>query len=109
MQIVGICNLHSIGIMHRNLNPDDILFDQSGHVIISNFEHADFIASTGQNSTALAFSGEFMSLQPRTQCYQAPEVLLGWSHDLIVDCWGFGMVLYYMYFGKVRPLRLFHP
>ncbi|KAJ2926867.1 hypothetical protein H1R20_g10223, partial [Candolleomyces eurysporus] len=79
--IVGISNLHSIGVMHRNINPDDILFDQSGHVVISNFEFAE------------------------AQCYQAPEILLGWAHDSVVDCWGFGMVLYFMFFGK-HPFKI---
>ncbi|KAF5339306.1 hypothetical protein D9611_009913 [Ephemerocybe angulata] len=104
--IVGLANLHSIGIMHRNLNPDDVMFDLSGHIVISNFEFADFVASSGQNSTSFGFiSGDFMNNQPKTKCYQAPEILLGWAHDSVVDCWGFGMVLYYMYFGK-HPFKI---
>ncbi|KAJ2914417.1 hypothetical protein MD484_g5990, partial [Candolleomyces efflorescens] len=79
--LVGISNLHSIGVMHRNINPDDVTFDQSGHVVISNFEFAE------------------------AQCYQAPEILLGWAHDSVVDSWGFGMVLYFMYFGK-HPFKI---
>ncbi|KAF8907649.1 kinase-like domain-containing protein, partial [Gymnopilus junonius] len=30
--------------------------------------------------------------------YRAPELYLGWCHDGAVDCWSFGMVLYYMFF-----------
>lgn len=110
MQVVGLTNLHSIGIMHRNVNPEDILFDASGHVVISNFECADMIGSSGHNTNSFvgAFSGYggdgFMGHELRTGCYQAPEILLGWSHDCVVDCWGFGMVLYFMYFGKVSCL-----
>jgi hypothetical protein len=33
--------------------------------------------------------------------YQAPEVLLGWTYDFAVDCWGFGILLYFMVFGTV--------
>jgi serine/threonine protein kinase len=97
-QIVGISNLHSIGVMHRNINPDDVIFDQSGHVVISNFEFAEFVASSGLNTGTI--SCDFLTY-PRAQCYQAPEILLGWAHDSVVDSWGFGMVLYFMYFGKV--------
>ncbi|RXW14177.1 hypothetical protein EST38_g11676 [Candolleomyces aberdarensis] len=73
--IVGISNLHSIGVMHRNINPDDILFDQSGHVVISNFEFAEFVATSGLNTGAISY------------------------------CWGFGMVLYFMFFGK-HPFKI---
>ena len=84
--------------MHRNINPDDVTFDQSGHVVISNFEFAEFVASSWLNTGT--FSCDFLTY-PRAQCYQAPEILLGWAHDSVVDSWGFGMVLYFMYFGKV--------
>ncbi|TFK28368.1 hypothetical protein FA15DRAFT_701045 [Coprinopsis marcescibilis] len=95
--ITGISNLHDVGIMHRNLNPEDITIDQAGHVVITNFEFADFVASSGTNGCA--FDRNSLSMM-RFQSYQAPEILLGWTHDTAVDCWGFGMLLYYMYFGK---------
>lgn len=34
--------------------------------------------------------------------YRAPEIVLGWKHEYKVDCWGFGLVLHFMIFGKVR-------
>lgn len=36
--------------------------------------------------------------------YQAPELLLGWTHDFSVDCWAFGVLLYMMVYGTVSLL-----
>jgi hypothetical protein len=35
--------------------------------------------------------------------YQAPERILGWKCDGAVDCWGFGILLYIILVGTVRP------
>ncbi|KAH6905827.1 AGC/AGC-unique protein kinase [Coprinopsis sp. MPI-PUGE-AT-0042] len=88
----GIASLHTTGIMHRNLNPDDVLLDRQGHVMLSNFEFARFVGA------GLTLQAD-LSL-PKFSPYHAPEVVLGWAHDEAVDCWGFGMLVYFMLIGK---------
>ncbi|EAU93375.2 AGC/AGC-Unique protein kinase [Coprinopsis cinerea okayama7 len=96
--LTGIANLHGVGIMHRNLNPDDIILDKRGHIVITNFEFANTIPPSGVNANS--FNSDLVLSIPRFHGYQAPEMVLGWAHDISVDCWGFGMLLYFMYFGK---------
>lgn len=87
--------------MHRDLNPENVMIDARGHIVLTNFRCAklsdpkDFrhhrrIVSAGGNKE-----------------YQAPEMLLDWTHDFSVDCWGFGILLYFMLFGTVGCFDLF--
>jgi hypothetical protein len=73
------------------------MLDAEGHLVLTNFDCAEFLpASANTRGTASATAFE----RGLTQ-YQAPEILLGWTHNFAVDCWGFGMVLYFLFFGTV--------
>ena len=81
--------LHDAGIVHRNLRPENVVFDKDGTVVIIGFGLA-------------ATCGASVVHHPTpTNKYQAPEVLLEWNHTFSVDCWGFGILLYMMLFGMV--------
>jgi serine/threonine protein kinase len=81
--------LHAIGIVHRNLNPENVMIDTDGHVIVSGLEFAKIVEQSGRVlENAVSVRG------PKE--YQAPELLLGWAHDFAVDCWGFGLLLHFM-------------
>ncbi|KAG1765203.1 hypothetical protein EDD22DRAFT_968588 [Suillus occidentalis] len=80
--------LHTAGIIHRDLAPCNIMFDASGHVVITGFGQAC------RPDSAASFS------LPDTGLYCAPELILGWAHDFSVDCWSFGLLMYMMLFGS---------
>ncbi|KAG1839651.1 kinase-like domain-containing protein [Suillus subalutaceus] len=80
--------LHTAGIIHRDLAPCNIMFDVSGHVVISGFGQAC------RPDSATSFP------LPDTGLYCAPELILGWAHDFSVDCWSFGLLMYIMLFGS---------
>jgi serine/threonine protein kinase len=86
--------LHATGIVHRNLNPENILIDADGHVIVTGLENARVVEQSGK-----------VKGNPDVVCrakeYQAPELLLGWAHDFAVDCWGLGLLLHFMLSGDV--------
>ncbi|EIW86214.1 kinase-like protein [Coniophora puteana RWD-64-598 SS2] len=90
--IQGLKALHEAKITHGNLKPDNILFNTFGHVVISGF---------GSNTKTLPSSPSTTGETTKSMLYQAPEQLLGWSHDTHVDCWSFGEVLFTMLFGCV--------
>ncbi|KAJ3508766.1 hypothetical protein NLJ89_g5573 [Agrocybe chaxingu] len=90
--VSGISSLHSAGIIHRNLDPQNILFDSTGHIVITGFSCADMTFSTESPSNADQFDGIITG-------YQAPEIILRWAHNASVDCWSFGMLLYFMHFA----------
>jgi serine/threonine protein kinase len=93
IQIMGLRFLHDIGIVHRNVSPDTVLFDRQGHIILSGVENGVILNPSRK---------DFQDAQRGKNQYQAPEILLGWRHDFLVDSWSFGMVLYYMFHGKVK-------
>lgn len=90
---MGLQSLHDVGVAHRNISPSTIIFDRHGHIILSGIEHGIILRPQGRHPQD--------TLEGSNKQYQAPELLLGWSHDFLVDSWSFGMVLYYMFHGKV--------
>ena len=87
--------MHAHKIIHGNLRPQNIMIDSFGHIVLTGFGRAQSICSNNQRDpTRPCGSGE----------YQPPEMILGWNHDLAVDCWSFGILLYMMLVGIVRQL-----
>ncbi|KAG2356511.1 kinase-like domain-containing protein [Suillus spraguei] len=81
--------LHTSGIIHRDLAPCNVMFDVSGHAVITGFGQAC------RPDSAASFP------LPDTGLYCAPELILGWAHDFSIDCWSFGLLMYMMLFGSV--------
>jgi len=77
------------------------MIDGEGHIVLTCFECAGFF---GPSRSFL--SGNRLMAESESKDYHAPEILLGWSHDSAVDCWGFGMLLYFMFLGTVRLIFL---
>ncbi|KAL0573519.1 hypothetical protein V5O48_008440 [Marasmius crinis-equi] len=88
--------IHAAGIQHSNITPENLMIDARGHIVLVGFEHACVNDDTDNYYSKPSTN----FLMPRPCEYRAPELLLGWTHDYAVDCWGFGCVLYYMMFGK---------
>ena len=91
----GLNYLHSVGIIHRNLKPSNILIDENCHAEICGFGNAIYkneyenISRGEQND----FIGEKLGLN-----YQAPEVLASKKkckedYDEKVDLWAVGCIL----------------
>ena len=74
------------------------MINAQGHVVLFDFSNAEFVR-TANIPHAQPIRGGKSTVE-----YLAPEVLLGWVHDLSVDCWSFGILLYVMLFGKVRGI-----
>jgi len=69
------------------------VIDAHGHIVLTNLGRAKLVEHS-VDSNQRGPPGDTME-------YQAPEVLLGWTYDFAVDCWGFGILLYFMVFGTV--------
>lgn len=73
------------------------MLDARGHVVLSNFHCATLLSpSDGPDVCTGSECG--------TRENRAPEMILGWKYDFAVDCWGFGIVLSYLHFGRVRTI-----
>ncbi|NWS93030.1 RPKL1 protein, partial [Toxostoma redivivum] len=92
--LLALEGLHQQGVLCRDLNPRNLLFDPAGHV-------------------RLTFFGQWTEVEPqycsqaREELYSAPEVGGIMEPTEAADCWSFGSLLYELLTGV--PLSQNHP
>mmetsp|Transcript_23831 Transcript_23831/g.44506 ORF Transcript_23831/g.44506 Transcript_23831/m.44506 type:complete len:393 (-) Transcript_23831:244-1422(-) len=96
----ALCFLHGCKppILHRDLKPPNVLFDDNGVAKIADFGLSKIVATNQQAYRMTAKTG--------TIRYMAPEVLLGLDYSCSVDVFSFGMILSYMFSG-IQPFHGF--
>ncbi|KAL6309412.1 kinase-like domain-containing protein [Sparassis latifolia] len=87
--VIGIEALHNFGWTHGDLKPSNVLIDEYGHIVISDF---------GACRETTAISEERRSDVIYTACYAAPELLQsirnsGCSYDSSIDYWSLGVMI----------------
>ncbi|TFK86528.1 kinase-like protein [Polyporus arcularius HHB13444] len=86
----GLCGLHKRGVVHASVRPECILVGQDGHIVISDYGDAKYSHSRDQPLSTTSHA------EPDEVKYLAPEQILGWEYDSVVDWWSFGLVVYWM-------------
>ena len=89
---------HAQGIVHRDVKPDNVLLDQSGHVLVTDFGIAKAVARAAQSTANQALTTEGMILG--TPHYMSPEQSAGEALDARSDIYSLGLVLYHMLAGE---------
>ncbi|KAG9395211.1 Protein kinase domain [Carpediemonas membranifera] len=89
----GLHNLHKIGIVHKDIKPQNILFTRGGEVRLSDLGLAAQL--TNQNASFATNAG--------TVGWQAPEVLSGGRMTKKVDIFSLGLTIFYLLSNGAHP------
>ncbi len=84
---------HGRGVIHRDLKPPNVLFDDAGNAFLTDFGIAKILSET----TALTQSGTVMG----TPAYMAPEQWRRGAVDSRADLYALGIMLFEMLTGHV--------
>ncbi len=83
---------HSVGVIHRDLKPQNIMRDRTGRILVMDFGLARMVEGDGMTQTgALVGTMEYMS----------PEQALGKDLDQRSDLYSMGLILYELLTGKM--------
>lgn len=89
--VSAISYCHHMGVAHRDVKPDNILFDTRGRLKLADFGSAEWFGMNCESGMMEGIVG--------TPYYVAPEVLRGREYNEKVDVWSAGVILYIMLCG----------
>ena len=81
---------HTVGVVYRDLKPENCLLDSEGHLLLTDF---------GLSKVSLDASSRCTSMLGTIE-YMAPEVILGHAYGTAVDWWSFGALGYDLLTGS---------
>ncbi|KAF3453290.1 hypothetical protein FNV43_RR03730 [Rhamnella rubrinervis] len=107
--------LHMLGIVYRDLKPENVLVRDDGHIMLSDLTFLCGALKSKKDRKPKNEVGNQVSPLPElmaeptnarsmsfvgTHEYLAPEIIKGEGHGSAVDWWTFGIFLYELLFGK---------
>jgi len=112
--VLSLESLHKMSYIHRDLKPDNLLVNEKGHLLLTDFGLSSIgvldeqsqqtpAASARSGASSIGMASPPMNPQqvhdekPRivgTPDYLAPEMLLGTGHGPEVDWWALGVMIY---------------
>ncbi|KDO22112.1 AGC/PKG protein kinase [Saprolegnia parasitica CBS 223.65] len=96
---LGLEHLHKRDIAYRDLKPENLLVSATGYLKIVDMGFAKKIPFTVTNDDGTTEVNARSYTLCGTQEYLAPEFVLNTGHDIAVDYWAFGVLIYEMLLG----------
>lgn len=91
--IAAVAAAHAAGVVHRDLKPDNVFVTRDGQLKIGDFGVAKSMDAATFNSTRAGLG---------TPMWTAPEQgREGWVPSPRADVWALGLLVYYLYTGKL--------
>ena len=101
--IDAVYYLHQIGVCHRDLKLENILFSskKKDKIKIIDFGLSNlYLTGVVSDNPALAFGADFLETPCGSPSYTPPEMILGCKYDgLLSDIWSCGIILFSMLCG----------
>ena len=101
--IDAVYYLHQIGVCHRDLKLENILFSSKNKdkIKIIDFGLSNlYLTGVVSDNPALAFGADFLETPCGSPSYTPPEMILGCKYDgLLSDIWSCGIILFSMLCG----------
>lgn len=94
--LMGLHVIHSAGLVHRDLKPDNVLIRANGHTALTDF---GIVGDTNNKTPEVGWLGKHIRQALGTPLYMAPEMYErkgGITYLPTIDLWSFGVMMFEM-------------